>query len=98
MPAMIAAPPSACAGPAGSPKITMPATAPTSGSMFTNAPATSADTLVWPKAKSVNGSSVPHATSATVARRAPGPCGPCGAAGRPSAADSGTAASAAPRN
>jgi hypothetical protein len=48
MPAMIAAPPSAWAGPAGSPKMTMPAIAPTSGSMLTNAPATSADTRLCP--------------------------------------------------
>jgi hypothetical protein len=92
---MIAAPPSACAGPAGLPKNTMPATAPTSGSMFTKAPATSAETRLWPNAKSVNGSSVPQATSASVASSVPAPCG---AAGIPSAAETGTAASAAPRN
>jgi len=34
MPAMMAAPPAAWAGPAGSPNRTMPATAPTSGSML----------------------------------------------------------------
>jgi hypothetical protein len=48
MPAMIAAPPSACGGPAGSPKTTTPAIAPTSGSILTKAPATSADTRLCP--------------------------------------------------
>jgi hypothetical protein len=48
MPTMIAAPPTAWAGPAGSPNTTTPARAPTSGSMFTKAPATSADTRLCP--------------------------------------------------
>ncbi len=48
MPAMMAVPPMAWTGPAGSPKTTMPAIAPTSGSMLTKAPATSADTRLCP--------------------------------------------------
>lgn len=48
MPAMMAAPPATCTGPAGSPNRMMPATAPTSGSMLRKAPATSADTQVCP--------------------------------------------------
>jgi hypothetical protein len=48
MPTMIAAPPTARGGPAGSPNMTMPTRVPTSGSMFTKAPATSADTRLCP--------------------------------------------------
>ena len=44
MPARMATPPASCTGPAGSPKTTTPATAPTSGSRLRKAPATSADT------------------------------------------------------
>jgi hypothetical protein len=96
MPAMMATPPAAWTGPTGLPKRTMPAVAPTSGSMLTKAPAISAATRLWPKAKSVKGSSVPPSARATVARTGPAPCG---AAGIPSAtAEKGSTATAAPRN
>jgi hypothetical protein len=48
MPARMAAPPAICFRPAGLAKKTTPAMAPTSGSRFRNAPATSADTRLCP--------------------------------------------------
>lgn len=79
--------------PTGSPKTTAPAAAPTSGSRFTNAPATSAETRACPYAKSVNGASVPSSASPAVATKLPAP--PT-AAGMPSVtAATGRAASAA---
>ena len=60
MPATMATPPAICARPTGSPNTTAPAMAPTSGSRFRNAPATSADTRLCPSANKVNGSSVPN--------------------------------------
>ncbi len=48
MPARMAAPPVACLAPTGSPKNTIPAMAPTSGSKLRNAPATSAGTRLCP--------------------------------------------------
>jgi len=64
--------------------------------MLKNAPATSGDTRLCPKAKSVNGSTVPPRARARVATTAPAACG---AAGPPSAAaENGSSASAAPRN
>jgi hypothetical protein len=70
MPATMAAPPA---------KMTTPARAPTSGSRLRNAPATSADTRLCPKANSVNGSSVPPTASAATASTGPGPAGTPGA-------------------
>jgi len=55
------------------------ARAPTSGSRLRNAPATSADTRLCPKANSVNGSSVPPTASAATASTGPGPAGTPGA-------------------
>jgi hypothetical protein len=82
--------------PAGSPKTTAPAAAPTSGSRFTNATALSAETRACPYAKSVNGASVPASASPTVASRMPAPPA---AAGVPSVtAATGRVASAAMRN
>ncbi len=69
MPPRMAAPPPSWAGPAGLPKTTTPATAPTSGSMLRNAPAISAGSRLWPKANRVNGIRVPPAISATTASR-----------------------------
>ena len=54
----------------------MPMTAPTSGSMFRNAPATSAETLLWPKANSAVGPTVPASTKPTVATSAAALTGP----------------------
>ena len=68
-------------GQPGSPKTTTPATAPTSGSMLRNAPATSAGSRLCPKANRVNGTRVPPAISATTASRLAA-C--AGADGRPS--------------
>jgi hypothetical protein len=48
MPPTIAVPPISWTGPAGLPNRTIPATAPTSGSMLTNAPATTAETRLCP--------------------------------------------------
>jgi hypothetical protein len=48
MPATMAAPPAAWVSPAGSPNATTPITAPTSGSRFRKAPATSAETRLCP--------------------------------------------------
>jgi hypothetical protein len=96
MPARMATPPAAWAMPTGSPKTTAPAAAPTSGSRFTNAPATSAETRACPYAKSVNGASVPSSASPAVASKPPAPPA---AAGMPSVtAATGRAASAAARN
>ena len=96
MPATMAAPPTACGTPTGSPNATAPAMAPTSGSRLRNAPATSAETLLCPNANKVNGSSVPPAASATTTSTGPAPCGTGGA---PSVrAATGSAPSAAPRN
>jgi hypothetical protein len=53
--------------------------APTSGSRLRNAPATSADTRLCPKANSVKGTSVPNAASAPTATTGPGPAGTAGA-------------------
>src|ERR1035441_1713725 len=75
MPATMAAPPVTCSGPTGLPKMTTPASAPTSGSRLRNAPAISADTRLCPNANSVNGSSVPAAASAATASTGPGPAG-----------------------
>ncbi len=76
---MMAAPPAAWVGPNGLAKTTTPAMAPTSGSRLRNAPATSADTRLCPKANRVKGSSVPAAASAPTARTGPGPAGTRGA-------------------
>ncbi len=92
---MMAAPPATWVGPNGFAKMTTPAMAPTSGSRLRNAPATSADTRLCPKANRVKGSSVPPATSAPTARTGPGPAG----TGAPSViAVKISAATAAPRN
>jgi hypothetical protein len=48
MPAKMAAPPTSSGQPAVSPNNTAPAAAPTSGSMFRNAPATGAATWLCP--------------------------------------------------
>ena len=70
--------------------------APTSGSRLRKAPATSADTRLWPNANRVNGSSVPASASATTASTTPAPAG---AAGTPSlTAAIGSEPSVAPRN
>jgi hypothetical protein len=53
--------------------------APTSGSRLRNAPATSADTRLCPKANRVKGTSVPNAVSAPTATTGPGPAGMAGA-------------------
>jgi hypothetical protein len=79
MPATMAAPPATCTGPSGLPKMATPAMAPTSGSRLRNAPATSADTRLCPKANSVNGTNVPNTASAATARTGPGPAGTAGA-------------------
>ena len=84
MPATIARPPAICPGPTGSPNATAPAMAPTSGSRFRKAPATSADTRLCPKANRVNGTSVPAVASATTASTAPRPPWPAGVTGAPS--------------
>ncbi len=92
----MAAPPPSWAGPAGLPKTTTPATAPTSGSMLRNAPAVSAGSRLCPNANRVNGSRVPHAMSAATATRL-AVC--AGAGGMPSvSALNGAVARAAPRN
>jgi len=70
MPPTIAAPPASWAGPSGSPNTTMPAIAPTSGSRFRNAPATSADTLLCASANSAVGATVPATTRPMVAATA----------------------------
>jgi hypothetical protein len=76
-----------------------PASAPTSGSMLRNAPATAAGIRLCPKANSVNGASVPASASAATASTGPDPMGPAGAAGAPSATTvKASAPSAAPRN
>lgn len=96
MPARMATAPPTCCRPAGLPNSTTPATAPTSGSMLRNAPATSARIRACPWANSVKASSVPPAV-----RPATASTGPtwCGTAGRPSvAAENGSTARAAPRN
>ena len=59
MPARIAVPPSICTAPNASWNATAPVAAPTSGSRFTNAPASSGATRACPQANSANGSSVP---------------------------------------
>jgi hypothetical protein len=63
MPAAIATPPTSCIGPTGLANKTAPVIAPTSGSRFTNAPATSAGTLLCPKANNEVGSTVPSTMS-----------------------------------
>jgi hypothetical protein len=96
MPATMAAPPPTWTGPSGLPKMATPAMAPTSGSRLRNAPATSADTRLCPKANSVKGTRVPNAASAPTARTGPGPAGMAGA---PSVTrEKARAATAAPRN
>ena len=96
MPATTASPPASCIGPAGSPKNTIPARAPTSGSMLRNAPATSAGTRLCPNANSVNGTSVPASPRAATASTGPGRPETAGA---PSATtEKASAPSAAPRN
>jgi hypothetical protein len=82
MPARIAAPPAACAGPNASWNATVPASEPTSGSRFTNAPASSADTRVCAHVNSQNATSVPSSASPTTAATG---AGAAGAAGIPSA-------------
>jgi hypothetical protein len=73
--------------------------APTSGSRFRNAPATSAGTRLCPCANSVNGASVPASASAATASTGPAPKAPPGTAGAPSDTAAKTSApSAAPRN
>ena len=54
----------------GSANSAMPMMAPTSGSRFRKAPATSADTRLWPNANSEVGSTVPASTSPMVASSA----------------------------
>jgi hypothetical protein len=94
MPARIAAPPSSCVGPTTSWNTTAPVTAPTSGSRFTNAPATSAGTRVCAHAKSENASAVPTSASAITATIG---VAVVGAAGTPSnAMANGSAASPPP--
>ena len=85
-----------CALVAASPSASQPVAAPTTGSRFRKAPASSADTRAWPKAKSQNGSGVPATASATSAMAEVGPAGPCGS---PSvSSDAGKATSAPPAN
>ena len=80
-PARMASPAPIWASPTASPKKAAPSTAPTSGSMLRNDPATAAGTRAWPKAKRTHGSMVPT----TVSPRTPS-SGPAadGAAGAPS--------------
>ena len=78
IPASTAATPRIWPVAAGSPRTSQPAAAPTTGSRFTNAPASSAGTRAWPNANSQNGSGVPasaRAASASAGNGAPGPCG-----------------------
>ncbi len=82
MPARIAAPPAICSGPKTSWNATAPVSAPTSGSRFTNAPASSADTRACAQAKSQNATSVPSSARPATAATMPAPAG---AAGVPSA-------------
>ncbi len=96
MPARMATPPHTCARPAGSPNATAPAMAPTSGSRLRNAPATSAETRLWPNANRVNGSSVPAPASARTASTGPAPAGTAGAPSVITA--TGSEPSVAPRN
>ena len=96
MPARMARPPATCTSPTGLPNATTPAMAPTSGSRFRKAPATSADTRLWPNANSVNGASVPARASATTASTTPAPAG---TAGTPSVNTAiGSEPATAPRN
>jgi hypothetical protein len=76
MPARIATPPASCTGPSGLAKSTVPAMAPTSGSRFRKAPATSADTRVCANVNNVVGPTVPATISAAVASTTPGRAGP----------------------
>jgi hypothetical protein len=88
--------------PTGSPNTTAPAAAPTSGSRFTKAPASSAGTRAWPEANRVLALSVPRrARPAVAASATPGPPGPGPArgGGGPSVTTAtGRAARAAARN
>jgi hypothetical protein len=81
MPDRIAAPPAACAGPNASPNATVPASEPTSGSRFTNAPASAAGTRACAHVNSQNAASVPRIPRPATAATGPGAVG---AAGTPS--------------
>ncbi|HEX3924356.1 MAG TPA: hypothetical protein VHY31_18875 [Streptosporangiaceae bacterium] len=96
MPARMAAPPSTWTRVTGSANTTAPAIAPTSGSRLRNAPATLAGTRVWPKANSVNGSTVPHSASPAKASSGAGLTGRAGS--RSVARATGAVANAAARN
>jgi len=80
-------PPSICTPPTTSWNATAPVAAPTSGSRFTNAPATSGDTRVWPHANSQNASAVPVSASSTTASTG---VAETGAAGTPPSAANGS--------
>ena len=75
------APPPSWGPPTASWKTAAPVTAPTSGSRFTNAPATSAGTRVCAQANRLNAIAVPVSASATSATTG---VAPVGAAGAPS--------------
>ena len=102
IPVRMAAAPMAWGAPTGSPNTSAPAAAPTSGSRFTKAPASSAGTRAWPWANRVLAPSVPRrarpAVAASAAAGPPGPPPARGGGGPSVKTATGRAARAAARN